>query len=65
MEHRAVLHAAFALRFLDHPVLALMPFWIWLAFHEVPVANAFAGGALVMGAVIADILGDRCAQRRL
>jgi drug/metabolite transporter (DMT)-like permease len=36
----------------------LMPFWIWLAFHEVPPASAFAGGALVMGAVVADILGD-------
>jgi drug/metabolite transporter (DMT)-like permease len=36
----------------------LMPFWIWLAFHEVPATSAFAGGALVMGAVIADIVGD-------
>jgi drug/metabolite transporter (DMT)-like permease len=36
----------------------LMPFWIWLAFHEVPTASAFIGGALVMGAVIADIVGD-------
>jgi drug/metabolite transporter (DMT)-like permease len=36
----------------------LMPFWIWLAFHEVPTASAFAGGALVMGAVLADIVGD-------
>jgi len=36
----------------------LMPFWIWLAFHEVPAPSAFAGGALVMGAVVADILGD-------
>jgi drug/metabolite transporter (DMT)-like permease len=36
----------------------LMPFWIWLAFHEVPTTSAFAGGALVMGAVVADIVGD-------
>jgi drug/metabolite transporter (DMT)-like permease len=34
----------------------LMPFWVWLAFQEVP-------GALVMGAVIADIMGDN-RQRR-
>jgi drug/metabolite transporter (DMT)-like permease len=37
----------------------LMPFWIWLAFHEAPESRALVGGALVMGAVIADIIGDR------
>ena len=42
----------------------LMPFWIWLAFHEVPAASAFAGGALVMGAVVADVVGDLRTQRR-
>ncbi len=36
----------------------LMPFWVWLAFQEVPASRALAGGALVMGAVIADIIGD-------
>jgi drug/metabolite transporter (DMT)-like permease len=36
----------------------LMPFWVWLAFQEVPAFRALAGGALVMGAVIADIIGD-------
>ena len=36
----------------------LMPFWIWLAFHEVPGLRTLAGGALVMGAVIANIGGD-------
>jgi drug/metabolite transporter (DMT)-like permease len=36
----------------------LMPFWIWLAFSEVPSLRALAGGALVMGAVVADILSD-------
>jgi drug/metabolite transporter (DMT)-like permease len=36
----------------------LMPFWIWLAFQEVPAVRALAGGALVMGAVVADIIGD-------
>jgi len=36
----------------------LMPFWIWLAFSEVPALRVLLGGALVMGAVIADIVGD-------
>ena len=36
----------------------LMPFWVWLAFAEVPAFRALAGGALVMGAVLADIVGD-------
>ena len=39
----------------------LMPFWIWLGFGEVPTLRVLGGGALVMGAVIADIIG---AQRR-
>jgi drug/metabolite transporter (DMT)-like permease len=43
----------------------LMPFWIWLAFQEVPTPRALIGGALVMGAVIADIVGDSRAQRQL
>jgi drug/metabolite transporter (DMT)-like permease len=33
----------------------LMPFWIWVAFHEVPSLRSLAGGAMVMGAVIFDI----------
>jgi drug/metabolite transporter (DMT)-like permease len=37
----------------------LMPFWIWLAFSEVPSLRALAGGALVMGAVVADIVSNR------
>jgi drug/metabolite transporter (DMT)-like permease len=36
----------------------LMPFWVWLAFQETPAPRALVGGALVMGAVIADIIGD-------
>src|SRR5215813_2260199 len=32
----------------------LMAFWVWLAFHDVPSPRALIGGALVMGAVIAD-----------
>jgi len=37
----------------------LMPFWIWLAFQEIPTSRTLVGGALVLGAVIADIVGDR------
>jgi drug/metabolite transporter (DMT)-like permease len=36
----------------------LMPFWVWLAFQEIPGLRALLGGVLVMGAVIADIIGD-------
>ena len=36
----------------------LMPFWVWLAFQEVPACRALVGGALVMGAVLADIIAD-------
>ena len=42
----------------------LMPFWIWVAFAEVPTLRVLAGGALVMGAVIADIVGDIRTQRQ-
>jgi drug/metabolite transporter (DMT)-like permease len=41
----------------------LMPFWVWLAFADVPAVRALAGGALVMGAVVADIIGDNQARR--
>ena len=41
----------------------LMPFWIWLAFQEVPTLRALLGGALVMGAVVADIIGDGARKR--
>jgi drug/metabolite transporter (DMT)-like permease len=41
----------------------LMPFWIWVGFAEIPVLRVFIGGALVMGAVIADIIGDIRTQR--
>ncbi|MGY3507152.1 DMT family transporter [Bradyrhizobium lupini] len=36
----------------------LMPFWIWLAFREIPAVHALVGGALVIGAVVADIAVD-------
>jgi drug/metabolite transporter (DMT)-like permease len=41
----------------------LMPFWIWLAFAEVPGLRVLLGGALVMGAVIADIIDDNRASK--
>ncbi|WP_407147751.1 DMT family transporter [Bradyrhizobium sp. ORS 86] len=40
----------------------LMPLWVWLAFAEVPSVRAFVGGALVMGAVVADIAAGGRAQ---
>ena len=36
----------------------LMPFWIWVGFSKVPTLRVLAGGALVIGAVVADIVGD-------
>jgi drug/metabolite transporter (DMT)-like permease len=36
----------------------LMAFWIWLAFREIPAVHALIGGALVIGSVAADIIGD-------
>ncbi len=41
----------------------LMPFWVYLGFGEIPSLRALIGGALVMGAVIADILADRRAHQ--
>jgi drug/metabolite transporter (DMT)-like permease len=40
----------------------LMPFWVWLAFAELPSLRALVGGALVMGAVVADIAAGTRAQ---
>jgi drug/metabolite transporter (DMT)-like permease len=42
----------------------LMPLWVWLAFQETPAPRALIGGALVMAAVIADVIDDSRAQRR-
>jgi drug/metabolite transporter (DMT)-like permease len=42
----------------------LMPFWIWVGFGDVPTLRVLTGGALVMGAVIADIVGDIRAKRQ-
>ena len=41
----------------------LMPFWIWVGFGDYPTLRVLAGGALVMGAVVADIIGDIRTQR--
>ena len=40
----------------------LMPFWVWLAFSEVPSLRALAGGALVLGAVAFDVAADNRAR---
>jgi drug/metabolite transporter (DMT)-like permease len=42
----------------------LMPFWVWLAFQEIPARRALVGGALVIGAVMADVIGDAHARRQ-
>ena len=42
----------------------LMPFWVWLAFQEMPSLRALAGGALVMAAVVADIIGDNRTRKQ-
>jgi len=40
----------------------LMPFWVWLAFQEVPSIRALVGGAQVMGAVIFEITAENRAR---
>jgi drug/metabolite transporter (DMT)-like permease len=42
----------------------LMPFWVWMAFQEAPSSRALIGGALVMSAVVADIVGDSREQKQ-
>jgi drug/metabolite transporter (DMT)-like permease len=42
----------------------LMPFWVWLAFQEIPTGRVWIGGVLVMGAVVADILGEVRTQKQ-
>ena len=42
----------------------LMPFWIWVGFGDVPTLRVLLGSALVMGAVIADIVGDIRTRRK-
>jgi drug/metabolite transporter (DMT)-like permease len=42
----------------------LMVFWIWVAFAEMPAPRALLGGALVIGAVVADIMGENPSGRR-
>jgi drug/metabolite transporter (DMT)-like permease len=42
----------------------LMPFWIWLAFQEAPSSRALIGGALVMGAVVVNTVGDQREQKQ-
>lgn len=37
----------------------LNPFWSWLGVGEVPTRSAFIGGAVIIGAVLISIFGDR------
>jgi len=41
----------------------LMPFWVWLVFSDAPSSGQLFGGAVVLGAVVADILGDLRVQQ--
>jgi drug/metabolite transporter (DMT)-like permease len=36
--------------------VALGPFWVWLLLDETPSALSLAGGAVVLGAVVAQVL---------
>jgi drug/metabolite transporter (DMT)-like permease len=40
----------------------LMPFWVWLAFRDAPTGGQLIGGAVVLAAVVADIIGDLRSQ---
>jgi drug/metabolite transporter (DMT)-like permease len=40
----------------------LMPFWIWVAFRDVPTGGQLMGGTIVLAAVVADIIGDLRSQ---
>jgi drug/metabolite transporter (DMT)-like permease len=40
-----------------------MAFWVYLGFGEIPSQRALIGGALVMGAVVSDILADTRAHQ--
>ena len=39
--------------------VVLNPFWSWLGVGEVPTQSAFIGGAIIIGAVVISIFGDR------
>lgn len=41
----------------------LNPFWSWLGVGEVPNRSAFIGGAVIIGAVLISIFGDRWLNR--
>jgi drug/metabolite transporter (DMT)-like permease len=41
-----------------------MVFWVWVGFQEIPAVRALIGGALVIGAVVADILADNRERTR-
>ena len=41
----------------------LNPFWSWLGVGELPSRSAFIGGAIIIGAVLISIFGDRWLNR--
>jgi drug/metabolite transporter (DMT)-like permease len=45
--------------------IVLAPFWVWLFFGEKVAAATFVGGALVVAAVLFQIVGDLRSGRRL
>lgn len=44
--------------------VVLNPFWSWLGVGEVPERSAFIGGAIIVGAVVISIFGDRWLGQR-
>jgi drug/metabolite transporter, DME family len=44
--------------------VVLNPLWSWLGVGEVPTKSAFIGGAIIVGAVVISIFGDRWIGQR-
>jgi drug/metabolite transporter (DMT)-like permease len=44
--------------------VVLNPLWSWLGVGEVPTNSAFIGGAIIVGAVVISIFGDRWLGKR-
>ena len=44
--------------------VVLNPLWSWVGVGEVPTQSAFIGGAIIVGAVVISIFGDRWLRQR-
>jgi drug/metabolite transporter (DMT)-like permease len=44
--------------------VVLNPLWSWLGVGEIPTQSAFIGGAIIMGAVVISMFGDRWLNNR-